>query len=111
MYQYRQGEDGQGRGGGDKNPPTDRNTREKPTDGGDGAARRGATEMEDAEKETAEGTGGAGHLPAHFTGADAATTQSDARQRCEYGKEATVALVGGQDIAGPAPEEDVHGAT
>ena len=67
--------------------------------------------MEDAEKETAEETGGAGHPPAHFTGAAAATTESDACQRCEYGKEATAVSVGGQDRAGPAPEEDGHGGT
>ena len=68
------GEDGRGREGGDKNPPTARNTREKPTDGGDSAARRGATATQDAETEMAEGADGAGHLPTHFTGADAATT-------------------------------------
>ena len=61
--------------------------------------------------ETAEGSGGAGHLPAHSTGVAAATTESNAHQRREYGKEATAALVGGQYRAGPAPEEDDHGAT
>ena len=107
----RQEENGQGRGGGDKNPPTTRKTKEQPTDGGDGAAPRGKMAMEDAEKETEEGTGGAGHPPAYFTRTAASITESDARQRHEYGKEATAALVGGQYRAGPAPEEDDHRAT
>ena len=41
---------------------------------------------QDAETETEEGDGGAGYPPAHFTGAVEPTTESDARQRREYGK-------------------------
>ena len=67
--------------------------------------------MEDAEKETAGGTDGAGHPPAHSTSAAAGTTENDACQHHEYGKEATAALVGGQDIVGPELEEDGHGDT
>ena len=61
--------------------------------------------------ETEEGAGGAGYPPAHSTSAAEATTESDARQRCEYGKEATAASVGGPVSAGPAPTEDGHGST
>ena len=74
-----------------------------------GAARRGATGTPVAEMETAEGAGDAVHPPAHSTDAAAATTESDMHPRREYGKEETAALVGGQDRAGPAPEEGVHG--
>ena len=100
-----------GPGGGDENPATARNTTEQPTNDRDGAAPRGATALEDTEKETAEGTGGAEHLSAHFTGEATATIKSDTHLRRDYGKEVTAALVGGQDRAGPAPEEDGHGAT
>ena len=93
-----------------KNPPTARPIREIPTDGGDGAARRGATGRQDAERVTEDGASGAGYLPAHFTGAAEATTESDARQRREYRKEAA-ASVGGLSRAGPAPAKDSHGAT
>ena len=59
--------------------------------------------MEDAEKETAEGTGGTGHPPEHSTDAAAATTKIHTHQRREYGKEATAALVGGQGSVVLAP--------
>ena len=86
-------------------------TREKPPDGGDGAARQGATETTDAEMEAEEGAGGAGHQPKHSTDVAAATSESDTHPCREYGKEASEASVGGQASAGPAPAEDGHGAT
>ena len=114
MSQSQWGEDGQGRGGGDEKSPTARPTRERQTNVGDGAARRGATGRQEAEAETEteteEGAGGAGYPPAHFPSAARATPESDTHQRREYGKEAA-ALVGGPSSAGPAPAEDSHGAT
>ena len=111
LGESKRGEDGRGQGGEDKNLPTARNTRERPNDGGDGAARQGAMTEQDAERDTAEGAGGAGYPPAHSTGAAEATTKSDTSQRREYGKEATAASVGGPASAGPEPVEDDHGAT
>ena len=60
--------------------------------------------------ETEKGAGGAGYLPARFTGAAMATTESNTCQHRMYGKEAAV-LVGGPASAGPALAEDGHGAT
>ena len=90
--QSRRGEDGRRRGGGDENPLTARNTRDRPTDGGDGTARRGATARQDAETETEERSGGAWYPSAHSAGAAEATNESDTRQRCEYGKEAAASV-------------------
>ena len=66
-----QGEDRRGRGGGDKNPPAAEPNWEQPTDGGYGAAPRGAAAMEDVEAEagTEIRAGGAGRLTAHPIGA------------------------------------------
>ena len=68
-------------------------------------------ETPDAAMETVEGAGGAGHPPAHSTNAAAVTTKIDTHPCLEYSKEAVAASVGGQFRAGPAPEEDAHGAT
>ena len=70
-YGFRQEEDGRGLGGGDKNPLPTRPTQDKPTDGGDGAAPRGAAAMGtvEAAARTETGSRGAGHPAAHPTGA------------------------------------------
>ena len=100
-----------GGGGGNKNPPTTRNTRELPNDGGDGVARQGTTKSQVEETETAKGSDSSGHPPAHCIGAVEATSESNARPCCEYGKEATASLVGGQSSAGSEPDKDGHGST
>ena len=61
--------------------------------------------------ETAEGAGGAGHPPEHYTNAAAVTTENGKHMRREYDMVALEVLLGGQASAGPAPEEDGHGAT
>ena len=117
---YQQGKDGRGRGGGDKNPPTARATREQGTDGDDGVARRDMTDALDEAMETAAGAGGAGYLPKHFEGPDGAMTKNGKQSCCEYDKvaseaseasEALEASERGQASAGPATGEDGHGAT
>ena len=60
--------------------------------------------------ETVEGTVGVGHPPKHSTEAAAATTENGMHPRREYNKVVSEALVGGQASAGPALEEDGHGA-
>ena len=88
-------EDGRGRGGGDENSPTARPNREQTTNGGDGAAPRGAAAMEDAEAETGteKRAGGAGRPKSHPISAAAA------------------AAVGGPVTAGPAPDEKENQTT
>ena len=65
------GDDRRGRVGGDKNPPSTRPNWEQLTDSDNGAAPRGTAAMADKETEakTEKGSGGAGRLTAHSTGA------------------------------------------
>ena len=74
-----QGEDRQGRGGEEKNPPTTEPNREQPTDGGDDTTPRGVTAMEDAEAETGteKRSGDTGSPKEHPIGADAAAVLGD----------------------------------
>ena len=107
---YQWGEDGQGRWGGDENPPTSQVTRGQGPDGGDGAAQRGAM-RQDGGAGRGDGDGGAGYPPEHFDGTDGATTENGKHLRREYGKVATEASKRGLARAGPATGEDGHGAT
>ena len=109
--QYRQGEDGQGRGGGDKNPPTARATRRQVTDGGDRAARSRRTAVTSAEMETAAGDGDEAPPPEHFDGADGARTENGMQPRRKYDNVALEVSERGQASAGAAAGEDGHGAT
>ena len=116
-----QGEDGHGRGGGDENPPTAQQNREHPTNGGDGAAPRGAAAMGEAEAEarTEKGAGGVGRPTAHPTGTDLATAAGGPVSGARAGRggepndagcspanftaAAQAATVGGPVSARPAP--------
>ena len=108
---YRQGEDGQGRGGGDENPPTTRATREQGPYGGDSVARRDGMEAPNEAMETAAGAGGAGYLPKHFNGTACTTTENSKHPCGEYNKVALEASERGQASTGPVTGEDGHRAT
>ena len=109
--QDRHGEDRQGRGGGEKNPPTARATRMQGYKSGDGTPKGGQQTAEPTgTMETAEDDGSAGPRKEQSDGVNGARSKNSALARREYNILALKATEGGQAIAGTAGGDDGHGA-
>ena len=105
------GEDGQGQGVGDENPPTARATRTKEAGGGNSATMGGQrTEEPPATTEVSEEDGSAGPRPRQSDGADGARSNHGALVCRKYNILASEATEGGSANAGAAGSENVHGA-
>ena len=108
--QDRRGEDGQGRGGGDENPPTARATRMQGADGGDGALRGGQRMAEPpVPMETTEEDDSVGPWQEQSDGVDDSRSEHGTLARREYDILESDVAEGVQANAGAASVEDGHG--
>ena len=109
--QGRPGEDGQGRGGGDKNSPTARATTMQGAEGDDGKKMGGQRTAEAPDTtETAEEDGSAGPQPWQSDGADGARSEQGALVLHKYNLLSLEATEGGPANAGASGREGGHGA-